>query len=951
MKKDAPPIAEDSELYKIAHSDYPNGASRITHGPTHLYNVVLLIRALAEFITQFKLPGYKLLTPHIISTLEKVGFAHDLGREADGPDTPESEARSAKICYDHLCASGLNSSNSHYFSQLIIDKDEVDLPYRFFHSILASADTFEVMRNRPKFFIIRLELFQILFKRLDIDAIFVLINLVYEHRTTLSEAGALRQVCAIYLDAKMELYPEEYKIFSGTRNQKKKFNDLEKEFYNRRGFRQLLSKQEVLRERALSLQLRIAFWVLTHHPLDKTTDLEKLSKVIEYSLQDAIKHYPYSNGKKSVFKLLQACFQAHPNVYKHIHEKHGGEFCQFINRVLNKKVKNLPKQKDLFKAFSQNAAHHFSLPQHQVSLKQIQDFCIKRIFQRQMKEHFNISDFSAFAGKHFWALLKRLQHFESFSPTMQKQLLLEVKGDATLSVLTSSEQDFLARLPRLNLKHHSKSVSRIKLGQLQPASVHGDRSNTSAALANNHCVFFGLHLDCDSSNRPNYRGHRALIAPLSRIVSRYNTWSGEHHPAYRRSDEPDMDGIAPVQVTPLRVIGKTRYFTVYAKNFKYYFYTQGESHRVRVFPKGHMFQPGEKTEEFVYYTLIEHMRYLDVETRNHYLYKASQQEIRELIHYFFPTKEFELHALHGVDSGDLTDIRFEESPALITLVADINSILEKKLTTDSIGLLSRLIIKHKPQLNMSVQLRGVKMSLIASILFISTDFPELLVGLTQIYAPIYLAYVFKSCYSESRRSINNFLYHCTSCSLNKGRMDLLYHYTNLRELCAPLKNQVLTILRGGSEEALLDSDEKYKKLEKQIKLFPCENILPLHNQRIEHVETPLRYAAIHESGKICHLILSTFPSGKAKKSMKDGVHMEIKLCFLLALIHRNKDTAIYFYKTLCESDLSVVENDIKEFYRSYSIYKLICVKKDEEFASFFSIISLPNSNMTLSKSR
>ncbi len=128
---------------------YQLPVERISHGAQHAARVAILVRILANYLTQTQHKDADLLDGKAIKLLEIVALYHDAARRNDR-EADIWEKESAKLCAEYLSALGEKTE----LAQLIYQKEEGGL----LGQVLQSADCLDIMRCKRKFDISRMSL-------------------------------------------------------------------------------------------------------------------------------------------------------------------------------------------------------------------------------------------------------------------------------------------------------------------------------------------------------------------------------------------------------------------------------------------------------------------------------------------------------------------------------------------------------------------------------------------------------------------------------------------------------------------------------------------------------------------------------------------------------------------------------------------------------------------------
>ena len=139
--------------------------ARPVHGLQHSCRTAIWALSVLQLRKQQHDPLALAFPDNMVPLLVKACLFHDSGRQGDGKDTVEWEQASADNLREHLRNCGIGQSLAWQCGEAICNKDKPDachhLPEEIqtLRSLLHDADTLEVMRVRPRFYMNKLECF------------------------------------------------------------------------------------------------------------------------------------------------------------------------------------------------------------------------------------------------------------------------------------------------------------------------------------------------------------------------------------------------------------------------------------------------------------------------------------------------------------------------------------------------------------------------------------------------------------------------------------------------------------------------------------------------------------------------------------------------------------------------------------------------------------------------
>ena len=152
-------------LQSYLNSPDSQSIARPVHGLQHSCRTATWALSILQLRKQQHDPRALAFPDDMVPLLIKACLFHDSGREGDGVDKPEWEQASADNLSEHLRNCGVEQSLAWQCGEAIHNKDNPDacrhLPeaIQTLRSLLHDADTLDVMRVRPRFFMDRLECF------------------------------------------------------------------------------------------------------------------------------------------------------------------------------------------------------------------------------------------------------------------------------------------------------------------------------------------------------------------------------------------------------------------------------------------------------------------------------------------------------------------------------------------------------------------------------------------------------------------------------------------------------------------------------------------------------------------------------------------------------------------------------------------------------------------------
>ena len=158
-------VVKSALLQSYGNSPDSQTIARPVHGLQHSCRTAIWALSILQLRKLHHDPLALAFPDHMVPVLIKACLFHDTGREGDGRDTAEWEQASADNLREHLRNCGMEQSLAWQCGEAICHKDNPDacqhLPeaIQTLRSLLHDADTLDVIRVRPHFFMDKLECF------------------------------------------------------------------------------------------------------------------------------------------------------------------------------------------------------------------------------------------------------------------------------------------------------------------------------------------------------------------------------------------------------------------------------------------------------------------------------------------------------------------------------------------------------------------------------------------------------------------------------------------------------------------------------------------------------------------------------------------------------------------------------------------------------------------------